>query len=383
MQDSDIPAKFPIPWGNNAELIRSIPTASQIGVEAGAASLHDGFVPVNGIPVAAGGVPPFEQDMNGILKQVTSWNRWHAAGGPITYDSTFQTAITGYPKSAIVQSALVPGLMWRSTVEGNVTNPDTGGAGWEDPSFLTGHGQCRLLVASPTLLLLVPHDGRRIICNGIGVSIPQAGITISNAGLAASTLYYVYAFLNAGTLTLALSTTGHTPDTSARNYPVEVKVGDGTHTLVGMVLTDAAVHFLDDLMHRHCINWFNRKAMRVNSEVGSGSTSSTVLAEIMSSAARASFCCWAGDAVQLSSVGFASSDIPGGSFQSAIGIDSTSVGSGSTSKGTSTAANDPQPAISYTLIDLTEGAHFAALLGAAEPAGTITFTIGIQAMLFG
>lgn len=137
MQSTDIPAKFPIPFGNNAAggTIRSIPQASQIGVQAGAASLHDGFPPVTQIPVGAGGTPPFGQDMNGILFQSTGWDRWFSAGGPVAYDATFQTAIGGYPAGARVMAT--NGSIWRSTTENNMTDPNAGGAGWVGPPTYT------------------------------------------------------------------------------------------------------------------------------------------------------------------------------------------------------------------------------------------------------
>lgn len=122
------PASFPIPFAANAggSFIRPIPEASQIGVTAGAASLNDGFVPDNFTQIAAGGVPPFGQDMNGILNQTTSWSQWQEAGGPIFYDNTFATGLSGgYPKGALVQSNVVLGNYWMSTADSNTTDPDS------------------------------------------------------------------------------------------------------------------------------------------------------------------------------------------------------------------------------------------------------------------
>jgi len=133
MQLTDIPAKFPIPFANAAGggFIRPIPTASQIGVNAGYASLTDGFPPLNFTPVAAGGVPPFGQDMNGILNQATAWNRWASAGGNNIYDSGFASSIGGYPAYSTLMSAVVPGNMWMSIVDNNSTDPDSmSSSGW-------------------------------------------------------------------------------------------------------------------------------------------------------------------------------------------------------------------------------------------------------------
>lgn len=132
MLASSIPTKFQITWASAAgsSYINTIPTASQISANPGFASLTDGFPPLNATQVSAGGIPPRIQDWNGILKEITQWNQWQQAGGPITYDATFQSAIGGYPSGAIIQSATTPGLYWRSTADSNTTNPDAGGAGW-------------------------------------------------------------------------------------------------------------------------------------------------------------------------------------------------------------------------------------------------------------
>jgi hypothetical protein len=128
------PTSFPIPFAANAAgpYIRSIPVTSQIGITDGAASLNDGFVPDNFLQIAAGGVPPFGQDMTGILNQATAWIRWLEAGAPIYFDATFASAIGGYPKGSIVQSALVVGAEWVSSVDNNSTNPDSSSSsGWQ------------------------------------------------------------------------------------------------------------------------------------------------------------------------------------------------------------------------------------------------------------
>ena len=107
MKYSDIPTKFQIPFANSAGagFVRSVPQASQIGVHDGWASLTDGFPPLNFLPIGSGGVPPFGQDMNGIMKQITQWSRWQNAGGLTEFDSAFVTAIGGYPQGAIIASA--------------------------------------------------------------------------------------------------------------------------------------------------------------------------------------------------------------------------------------------------------------------------------------
>lgn len=131
MLASSIPTPFPAVFANAAGVgyIRTIPTASQISITPGAASLADGFPPLNFLPVTAGGVPPFGQDMNGIINEITAAIQWQQAGGLPVYNSTFQTAIGGYPNGAALLNTNGNGF-WISTVDNNLTNPNTGGDGW-------------------------------------------------------------------------------------------------------------------------------------------------------------------------------------------------------------------------------------------------------------
>lgn len=126
MLSSSIPPKFPLSWAQNANSLykRSIPTTSQIGIQNGAASLNDGFPPLTFTPEVAGGVPPFGQDFNGILSQISQIEQWQQAGGNWVYDSAFSTAINGYPAGAILESAILPGRLWVNSLDNNTQNPD-------------------------------------------------------------------------------------------------------------------------------------------------------------------------------------------------------------------------------------------------------------------
>jgi hypothetical protein len=160
MQLSGIPTKFPVVWaaGLTSTYVRPVPV-TYTGAEVGAASFTLGFPAATFIPLASGGAPPDGRDTNGILQEITEWNQWQQAGGPIQYDSSFQASIGGYPQGAIVQSITTFGKSWLSTVDNNTTNPDTGGAGWEIyPQYLPATG-----VAAGTYTLLsgtVGADGR-------------------------------------------------------------------------------------------------------------------------------------------------------------------------------------------------------------------------------
>lgn len=122
------------PFGVNAGasyITKPFPVASQISTNPGRASLNDGFTPLNMTPISNGGIPPAGADMNGILYVIssilTAMNEGLLA---FVYDATFQAAIGGYPQGAVLQQAANPLAFWISTTAANMTDPDTGGAGW-------------------------------------------------------------------------------------------------------------------------------------------------------------------------------------------------------------------------------------------------------------
>lgn len=133
MNQTDIPIKMPTAWAQDAvgggNIVYPVPVSPQSG---GQASYEDGYPPPNSVQIAAGGIPPFGNVTNGILRAITLWSQWQQLGGPVPWDSTFSGALAspGYPSGAIVTSATTPNKLWISTVDGNVTNPDAGGAGW-------------------------------------------------------------------------------------------------------------------------------------------------------------------------------------------------------------------------------------------------------------
>ncbi len=140
MKLSDLPSEtFPIPFGASAGggYIRQVPVSSQIGITNGAASLTDGFPPLNFLPVGSGGVPPFGQDMNGIINQITQWSRWQNAGGLTTFNSGFSTAVGGYPQGALLASASTAGLIWLNLADNNTNNPDSVPTNWTGIATIT------------------------------------------------------------------------------------------------------------------------------------------------------------------------------------------------------------------------------------------------------
>lgn len=142
MLASSLPADFTIPWANSAGVgnIRTIPTASQIGIQNGAASLTDGFPPDTMLTPGAGGVPPFGQDFNGILKWVTQCCQAMQAGFFPKFDGTLSTAIGGYWNGAVIRSN-DGHTLWLSTADNNTNDPNSVTTNWTPLGIRTVFGR--------------------------------------------------------------------------------------------------------------------------------------------------------------------------------------------------------------------------------------------------
>jgi hypothetical protein len=179
------PNKTGVIWASGVNALKNpIPNTSQIGKINGAASFIDGFPPLNFTPVAAGGVPPFGKDANGLLNQMTAWDQWVQAGGVMRYDAAFQSQLGGYPSQARVGSVTTPFLVWQSTRDDNMTNPDTGGANWQTPVFpdigTTTFGTMPALTVSAALPSSPTSLGANLRFIGNGTVAPNKTIRVIN-----------------------------------------------------------------------------------------------------------------------------------------------------------------------------------------------------------
>lgn len=194
------PLRIYRPFGANAAnptyINLPIPDPSQISTTINAASFNDGFPPNTMTPEASGGLPFFGQDMNGILWMVSAYCANFAAGYAASYDATLQTAISGYPNGSQIQNADHQGY-WLSVVNGNVTDPDTGGAGWY-PLNCVGFAVVTLTTATTTL---TPAQWRQPM-------IELNGTLTSNVTVILPTLELQWMIVNAtvGAFTLTVKT---------------------------------------------------------------------------------------------------------------------------------------------------------------------------------
>lgn len=159
MQYSQIPAALTKAFAASGDK-NAIPTdANSSTLANGLAAFSSGFPPVTSLPASAGGQNPVREDFNGVLGMLTTIHQWQMTGSARKYESTFSTAIGGYPNFAVLVKSSGSGF-WISTADNNTTDPDSvGSANWKDLSaFLTGSfidklptGTVDAMVASITL----------------------------------------------------------------------------------------------------------------------------------------------------------------------------------------------------------------------------------------
>ncbi len=222
MQLINAPGKLVLPFAN-AGAKNTIPTASQIGIVAGAASLTDGFPPLTRTPLAAGGVPPSGLDMNGVLYELSAILRWANAGGGYVYDGTFaaDSNVGGYPKGARVLRSDGLGY-WFNTADDNTTDPEAAGtapalAGWV-PDYTNGVTAVTMTGSNVTLTAL--QYGKPVIV--------ISGLLTANLNLIFPSIAAEWTVIN--NTTGAFSVTCKTAaGTGVVVKSTQVIVGDGTN----------------------------------------------------------------------------------------------------------------------------------------------------------
>ena len=177
----------------------------------------------------------------------------------------------------------------------------------------------RLVFVDATHVAFMPYNGDTIKIAGQIYQIPPGGITATNAALAANTLYYVYLWNNAGTLTIQFSGGTHATDTTAGNVGVEILSGNNSRTLIGMVATDANGQFADGGVNAGVASWFNRRRKTLAIGYGNCSTTSANATWVNLSGASGIFVCWGDDAVDLVTSGQTCCAAGGAGTLSAVG----------------------------------------------------------------
>jgi hypothetical protein len=223
MLASNIPAKVPLPFANSGTK-NTIPTASQIGVTPGAASLTDGFPPLTFTPLASGGVPPAGADFNGLFNLITAVQQWQCAGGVFRYDATFSTAIGGYPKGSVLNSTSND-TQWLSIADANTTNPDATDGSAANWISLDAYGITTIALTNANVTLTPAQWSKQIII--------ATGTLTGNVQLLFPAFLQKWQVINntTGAFTLTAKTVAGTGSTIVQGGS-ESYYGDGTN-LVG------------------------------------------------------------------------------------------------------------------------------------------------------
>lgn len=231
--------------------------------------------------------------------------------------------------------------------------------------------QCRL-TKSGANLLLSRYNGVGLTINGVAYAIPSAGITLAPTALSVGTLYYIYAYMNAGVMTLEASTTGHSTDTASG---IEIKTGDATRTLVGMARPITGPAWTDTVTQRFVVSWFNPQALTLNNAItGNLPASNTTYVELDSSK-RIEFLSWSGKAVNATAALTGTNSVIGANMVVSIGFDGTTaqdIGGFKTQAGTGEFVQLFAQANNSTL---SEGYHYATMLE-RQTGGTTTWQGG-------
>lgn len=219
-------------------------------------------------------------------------------------------------------------------------------------------GQCRL-AKSGSNLVLSPFRGNRITINSLLETIPDVGVSLTPSGLTPSTLYFIYAYMNAGTMTLEASATAYATQAATG---VAIKSGDATRTLVGMARPITGPAWQDTVTQRFVRSYFNDPgSVLINNFTTNRSTSSTSAVEL-NSEIRIEFLSWSGECVQVFGQGNCSNTHEGRHCYSLVSFDGVS---------TATWVSVQAPldgggfgfSCSSVSSSLSQGYHYATLLG--------------------
>lgn len=231
------------------------------------------------------------------------------------------------------------------------------------------HGQCQLIYVSTTSIKLSPFNGNNLVIAGTPRKLPTSGVTLTNAGMAVSTLYYIYAYWTGTTIALEFSATSHVADATTG---VEAKSGDSTRTLVGMLYTNPSAQFTDGATSRLVASWFHRKSVGGGVTTSGTITFSSVSSAEISTSVRVLFLNWANEAVDIKATGQYTNNTATQSVAITAFVDGSAYGNicgsyiPSNGVGMSFAStNSVKPDGSY----LTEGMHTAQIYGSVT-AGT-------------
>lgn len=246
-----------------------------------------------------------------------------------------------------------------------ITVPD------EDVSLVNGNfGQCQLVISGANLALN-RFNGRFLMINGAIETIPSTAPTLATTSLSNTTLYYIYAYMSSGTMTLEASTTARATDSTTG---IQIKSGDATRTLVGMGYIVSGSWSL-------VRSWFNRKQFASYSYLSSSATTTATSPAEVSSSLNISFLIWSDETALCAVSGGVSSNTSGASAYTFVGVDGTFQRPFTLSGTNASNVNVTNTFSAQTVLSLSEGYHYATLMGQLSSAATASFIAGSGVMV--
>lgn len=257
------------------------------------------------------------------------------------------------------------------------------------PSFACGQFQ----YVSTTSVKLAPFNGNLVAfpsgavavigSSGISSTITSAYLNgVAGQSLAATTLYFGYLW-NQGsvaspTYVIDWSTTGHATDTATG---IEIKSGDATRVLIGMIRTNAGPVIADTAAARLVASWHNRRLVRLSNKFSTDrSTTSTSFTEI-NSEIRCTFVTW-GDALEAQYSGGAASAAGSTNVIGGPSIDSATSDGSFVATRVSTTTTGNSLSTSGALLP-SEGYHYLTYMGAVSSGTGVWDTSSSQSYLSG
>jgi hypothetical protein len=239
-------------------------------------------------------------------------------------------------------------------------------------------GQCRFVATNGTTCSLNTYNGNQLYINGRNETVPNPSIMLSVSGLTPTTLYYVYAYMNSGVMTLEASTTTHQTDPLSG---IEIKLGDITRTLVGMVRPVTGPNFQDNPTQRFVATYYNRFNRICIASIPTSTTTTSTTPVTINGLQDCEFLSWGDDPVAVTytfQVGATTANVV---TATAFAIDSHSTPTSNPAwYQTYTASAVGTNSSSYYLPTtgfLTEGYHYSCILWYVQSAsGTITAFTG-------
>jgi hypothetical protein len=298
-------------------------------------------------------------------------------GGMPTWVSTLLPPGTTLPISQpgdLVVGAAGTGLparLARGETDAFLSVDATGGLVWT-PAASMSRGRVDGLLAfaasGPAMgqLSFQRYYGTQVWIDGRLRTIPETSIFLPPTGLAADTLYHIYAaWVAPSTMILEASTTGPAWTTGLAH-----KAGDESRTLVGMARTIAGPAWVDSPKQRFVQSAAHQQPTTATAFLTAHRTITATTPTEVHSEIRAEFLAWHAGVVVLSVSGAMTCNTAGPTIWSTVAVDGTSVTGHAR---TPMLAGETMNIAASTSLTLSPGYHVLSLFSFVGGSGSVTF----------